>query len=274
MPLGDGCEEQDRTCNSSIERADRTAHRDPDREVRPSTNRRRQALALTSDDDRKRSPKIGIVGRKRRLRLGGRDPKATKPKVRHRPGQVVDRTKQQMLDGPCRRFHRCGCERRLPVGRKDHAMDARSFGAAQKGANILRVLERVEDEDERRLGALLRSSEDVIDARPRPWLDDERDPLVPVESGDRSQTPAFDLDDRDSEARRMQHEPLEGLPPLRDDEQPARGPSGDERLFDGSPAGHELFVRPDQLELWRRSRPVPGTAALIPWPGVSTAGAR
>ena len=86
--------------------------------------------------------------------------------------------------------------------------------------DVLRVLERVEHEDERRLAAFGGPGEDVVEASRTARLDDERDALVAVEAGERRQRPALDLDDRDAQARGVEDELLERVAALRDDQQP------------------------------------------------------
>ena len=90
-------------------------------------------------------------------------------------------------------------------------MDAGRLRAAQQRADVLGVLERVEDEDERRLAPLDRPGEDVVEAGEPARLDDERDALVAVEAGERRQRAALDLDDRDPQGRGVEDEPLERL---------------------------------------------------------------
>ena len=122
--------------------------------------------------------------------------------IGERAGQVVDRAEQQVLDGAGRRLDRGRGERRLAAGREDHAVDAGRLGAPQERADVLGILERVEDEDERRLGALDGPGEDVVERREPARLDDEGDALVAVEAGQRRERAALDLDDRDAQARR------------------------------------------------------------------------
>jgi hypothetical protein len=131
-------------------------------------------------------------------------------------------------------------------------VDPGGFGASQQRSHVLGVLEGVENEHERRLAALQRTGEDVVEAGVRPRLDGQGDALVAVESGERGQRAAFDLDDRDPEARGVQDEPFECLPALRDDEQAMGGPPRDERFLDGPAPGDQLLVGPEQVEVARR----------------------
>jgi hypothetical protein len=71
--------------------------------------------------------------------------------------------------------------------RKDHAVDTGALGAAQEGADVVGILERVEDEDERRLVALVRAGQDVIQGGELTRLDDECDALMAVEPGERGE---------------------------------------------------------------------------------------
>jgi hypothetical protein len=187
-----------------------------------------------------------LAGGEWRTGLRAGDPEASDPEVGEHARQVVDRAEKQVLDGPRRGLDRGRAEGRLAARREDDAMDAGCFGAAQEGAHVLGVLERVEDEDERRLTALDRPGEDLVERGETPRPDDECDSLVPVESRDRGQGPALDLDDRDSKARRMEDEPFEGLASLGDDEKADGLATGDERFLDGTAAGDELLAGVEQ----------------------------
>ena len=147
-----------------------------------------------------------------------------------------------MLDRACRCLHGGWSERRLAVGREDHPVDASRFCAPEERPDVLWILERVEREDEWRLAALRRAGEDVVDAGPGPRIDDEGDPLVSIEPGDRGEGSALDLDDRDPEARRVQDEPLERRPALWHDQESTRAAARDECLLDRTPPGNELLT--------------------------------
>ena len=133
-------------------------------------------------------------------------------------------------------------------------MDARRLGAAQQRADVLWILERIEDEDERRLVALGRAGEDVVEGGEAARFDDEGDALVTVEPGQRRQRSALDLDDRDAQPRGMQDELLEGMATLGDDQQAVRDPPGGEDLLDRATAGHELLVGREQVRRRQRRR--------------------
>jgi hypothetical protein len=81
---------------------------------------------------------------------------------------------------------------------------------------------------------------------------------VAVESGERGEGAALDLDDRDPEARGVEDEPLERLAALRYDEQPDRRPPGNEGLLDRATTRDELLARLKQL------RPRCEDLALLP----------
>ena len=98
------------------------------------------------------------------------------------PARSSTGAEQQVLDGAGRGLDRGRRERRLATGREDDAVDAGRLGAAQQRAHVLRVLERVEDQHERRLAALRGPGEDVVERRELARLDDERDALVAVEA--------------------------------------------------------------------------------------------
>jgi hypothetical protein len=79
---------------------------------------------------------------------------------------------------------------------------------------------------------------------------------VPVEARDRGKRAALDLDDRDPQVGRVENEPFEGLPTLRNDEQADGRTAGDECLLDGTASGHELLARVDEADGRRRRRSV------------------
>lgn len=121
------------------------------------------------------------------------------------------------------------------------------FRAPQQRADVLWVLERVEDEDERRLVAFSGPGEDVGQRREPTRLNDEGDALMAIKSGEGRQRPSLDLDDRDAQPGRMEDELLEGVPSLRDDEEAIGGATGGEDLLDRTAAGDELLVRAKEV---------------------------
>ena len=143
-------------------------------------------------------------------------------------------------------------------------MDAGRLGATQQRAHVLRILERVEDEDERRLAALGGTREHVGRRGEPARLDDERDALVAVETGDRGQRPALDLDDRDAQAGRVEDELLERGATLRHDQQSMGRAARGEDLLDRPPAGDQLLLGTEQIG--RRERAGAwGPCAISEW---------
>jgi hypothetical protein len=99
---------------------------------------------------------------------------------------------------------------------------ASSLSAAQQRPDVVGVLQRVEDENERRLTTLRGPREDVVERCEAARLDDQCDALVAVEPGQRGQRATLDLDDRDAQLRGMQDELLECRPAMWDDQQAFR----------------------------------------------------
>ena len=67
-------------------------------QVAALADRRAEALALASDDDRDRSAEVALAGGQRRVGLGAGDPEATPVEVGEGGGEIVDRGEQQVLD--------------------------------------------------------------------------------------------------------------------------------------------------------------------------------
>ena len=183
-------------------------------------------------------------------------------KARQRACKVVDRRQEQVLARAGGRLDRGRTERRLPARREDDAVDAAGLGAPEQGAQVLGVLEGVEREDERRLGAPDRAGQDLVRGREMASLHDERDTLVAIEPGGGGQGAPLDLDDRDPEGGRVEHEPFERIATLRRHEEATRRPAGDERLLHRTPTGDQLLViRQDEGRARLPSGP-PGMGAL------------
>ena len=141
-------------------------------------------------------------------------------------------------------------------------MDAGALGAAQERPDVVRILERVEDEDERRFAALGGPGEDIVDRREPSRLHDEGDALVAIEAGEGRERPALDLDDRDPQARGVQDDPLERLAALRDDQQPTGRPSRDERFLDRPTAGDEFLIGSEGIRRRQAGSARAGRAAV------------
>src|SRR5689334_22046780 len=140
------------------------------------------------------------------------------------------------------------------MGREDDAVDAGALGTAKERSHVVGILERVEDEDERRLATLLRPREDVLEGRELAWLDDESDPLVTVEAGERGQRTALDFDDRDPQVRGVKDDLFQRGPAVRNDEQPPSRTPRDECLFNRAAAGDQLLARLERVRRRQRRR--------------------
>ena len=163
IALGDRLEEQDRPSDGGVERADSAAHRDPHQQITPFADGWPETLALAPDDDRDRPSEIGLARGQRCIGLGSSDPQSTAMEIGESRGEIVDRAEEEMLYRSRRGLDGGWRERRLTPGREDHAMDPGRFGAAQKGTDVLRVLERVEHEEEWWFISFRGTREDVLD---------------------------------------------------------------------------------------------------------------
>src|SRR5450759_118805 len=144
------------------------------------------------------------------------------------------------------------------MGRVDHAVDARGLGGSEQGAEVLRVLERIEHENERRLLALDGSGEDVVQAGELALVCHEGDALMTVETGEGCKGAPFHLHYRDAQVGCMEDKLLQSLTTLGHNEESDRLASGDERLLDGVAAGNEFLVLTQKHCRWRVELPGPG----------------
>src|SRR5215210_1915450 len=252
VALGDGLEEEHRARDRGVERVDLAAHRDPHQEVAAAADRRTEALPLAADDDRERAAEIGLASGQRRLGLRAGDAKPARVEVGERAREVVDRTEQEMLDrsGGC--LDRGGRQRRLAVCRKQDPVDTSGLRAPQERPDVLRVLERVEREDEWGLAELQGAGDDLVDRRVAAGRNDDGDALVAVEPGHGRERAALDLDDGNPEVRGVEDDPLERFAALWDDKESLCVAACGERLLDGAAAGDELLVLGE--EIGRRGR--------------------
>ena len=240
-------EQEDRSSHRRVERVDATAHRDPNEQVETAARRRREASPFPADHQREGAAEVGLAVRERCSRVRADGPQPARVQFSERFGEVVHLHDRHVLARARGRLDGDGAEWRSPARWDDDAVDAGRLGAAEECAEVARVLDGVQDEHERGFAALDRAGEDIIERRPASRRDHERDTLMAVETGDRRQCPALDLDDRYTRARGMGNERLERSAPLRDDEKPASLASRRESLFDGAPPGDELVIAADEV---------------------------
>ena len=210
IALGERLEQQDRPRHRRVEGPDDALHRDAHEQVAPAADGGPSpwpSLPTTMASGPRRSVSRAVIG------ASPSAPATRTPRLwrsLRAPGRSSTGHKQEVLDGAGRRLDRRRAERRLAMRREQDAVHAGRLGAAQERPDVVRILERVEDEDERRLAALRGPGEDVVQAREPARFDDERHALVAIEAGQRRQRATFDLDDRDPQVRGMEHELLEG----------------------------------------------------------------
>jgi hypothetical protein len=211
-------------------------------------------LSFAPNDDGEWSSKVALSRAQGRVCVRPGYADASSVQVGESRGEVIDRAEEQVLDGAGRRLDRGWGQRRLAAGRVDDAVDARGLGATQKCPDVLRILERIEDQDEWRFGPLYGTGENILERRVLSRFHDERHPLVAIEAGHRRERAALQLDDRDPQAGSVQNEFLEWLAALGHNEKSTGGPSSRKRLLDRPAAGNELLIRAEQIRWQERGR--------------------
>src|SRR5450830_579740 len=153
------------------------------------------------------------------------------------------------------------------MGRVDHAVDARSLGGSEQGAEVLRVLKRNEHENERRLLALDGSGEDVVQAGELALVCHEGDALMTVETGEGCKGAPFHLHYRDAQVGCMEDKLLKSLATLGHNQESDRLASGDESLLNGVAAGNEFLVLTEKPCRGRSGLPGPRGRSRHAGPG-------
>ena len=233
-------------------------HWDAHHRVAAATDGGPETLAFAADHDGHRPPEIGLARRQRSVGVRADDPQTPDVEVRQGICQILDRDHQEMFYRPRRGFDGGRGKRCLAMRRVDDAVHTGCLCGAQQRPEVLGILERVEDDDERRFLALDRPRQQIVEAGELTPVGHEGDALVAVEPGQRGESSAFDLDYRDAEVRGMQDELLESQAALRDHEQADRLAMGDESLFDRVAPGDDFLVLAQQVARGRRDgRPRP-----------------
>ena len=269
IPLGDRLEEQHGTCDRRVERPD-----PPRIGMRMNRSQRRR---MAGPRPWPSLPTTIASGPRRSVWRAVSGASASEPAIRSpcawrsasAPGRSSTGQSSRCSVAPAEALTAAGLSGAWRRVGKTTPWIAGRFGAAQQRPDILWILERIEDEDERRLAAFLGPGQDVVERGEATRFDDERDALVAIEAGDRGERSAFDLDDRDAQPGGVEDQLLERVPSLWHDEQAMSGPAGGEDLLDRSTAGDQLLVGSEQVG--RRER----LARAWPWSGlVAPAGPR
>ena len=158
-PLADDLEEEDGCCCGDVEGADLAGQGDGQDLVARLADERPEALALGAEDD---ADGAGVVERIPGLvpgAFGADEPEALVLELFHGPDEIRDPGDEEVFEGPGRdRVDGLGQAGRAPLG-QDEAVDPRPFGATDDSAQVLGVIDLVENDDE----GLGRASQDVIE---------------------------------------------------------------------------------------------------------------
>ena len=178
-----------------VEALDRAPHRQVHQLVAGARRQLAHAAAFGAEDDRERAAQVELVERARR-RLGrADDADVALLQLAERARQVGDHEVRHRLGGAARDLGDRRVDADRVVLRRDHRVRAGAVGDAQAGAEVVRIGDAVEHEDERRLAGRFGSLERVVErmaARDR--LDARDDALVAVVAGQASQAPVVALD--------------------------------------------------------------------------------
>jgi len=157
--LAGGFKEYDRAGGRDIERCHLSCHGDAQEVVAGAANQVMQARTFAAEDDYGIGREVAAV-----VILGAAFVEADYPKVMGLEGfegadEVDDAGEAEVFGGSGGGLNGCGAERRgTALGGQD-AVDAGGFGGAEEGAEVLRIFDAVEGEDQ----AGFCSGEEVFD---------------------------------------------------------------------------------------------------------------
>ena len=182
--------------DGGVERVDMSLHRERDDDVAFFAHQPRDALALVSDDDGAgaRQVAVEIVGA---VHVGAVDPYAACFQLVDGFGDVGDARHAHIFNRACARLaDRVAEARAAPFG-NDHAVHARAFGGADDRAEVVGILQLVENDEEGRLVLFLRVGEDVVERAVILGGGEGDDALMGSDAAEKVELGAVDLLDRD-----------------------------------------------------------------------------
>ena len=240
-PLPGGLEERDPGGDADVQGLDLAGERDREAVVARAADSRPQAPALGAEDERGAQGEVGRPDRGRRLALGGPDPELRPLDLLEVAGEVHHHSHRQVLDGACRRLaDRRGDAGGVPL-EDDDAAGAGPLGAAADGAEVVRVGDLVEADDERPLAPC-----DLVRVRIAIRLAERDDALVVHRPGGLVETPLGNH--LEAEAGHVPKPRLRLEGPLRDEElEELALPGADDLAHRAAPVdqlpGHALGTR-------------------------------
>ncbi len=151
--LADRLEEQRRGGRGDVERVELAGSGRRDEAVAGVGDPRPDPLALAAEDEDGGAAQVDLPGRRLGLRVGAPDPEAGLLRLRQPVGEVADAGDVEVLDGAGRGLAGGGGDLGgAPFG-DDDAGGAGELGRAADGAEVARVLDLVEGDDQRALAA-------------------------------------------------------------------------------------------------------------------------
>ena len=155
---------------------------------------------------------IDVVQRSRR-RLGGADDQdVALLQLAERSREVGDHQVRDRLGRTARDLGDGRVDADRMVLRRDDRVRSRAVGDAQAGAEVVRIRDAVEDQDQRRFAGRLGVVEDVVERMAlRDRLDDRDDALVAIVAGQAAQPLVVALDEPDLRLRRAREKLLHAL---------------------------------------------------------------
>jgi len=258
--LASGFVEDDGSCGGDVERADGSGHRDAEEMVAGTADEIVEAGTLAAEDDNKIAGEIELVVGDGAAFVETDDPEVATLELFESANEVYDAGDAKMLGGSGAGFDGSGAERsRAALGEED-AVDAGAIGNAKKSAEVLRVFNTVEREDEAGSGVTCggRGREEVLEGEQFLRADKRDDALVRGGFGGECELLARPLKDADACVVALGDEAVEAVVvALASDEDPIEAAAPSLESFRDRMQAVKDF-HGDSLERFDNSRTVSG----------------
>src|SRR2546425_2724538 len=170
--------EHHRAGRRGVERGHQPFHRQAHHLVTAFEHEATDALALATDHDRRRTAVIDLVVQQVAGLVRADDPDAFLLQRVDRLPEIHNVGDEQVFARAGAGFRDCGSDADGSVMLDDDAIDAGALRGSEEHSEVLRVLQRIDDQDERRLRECVEVQKELVQLDPGLALDDRDDALM------------------------------------------------------------------------------------------------